>query len=394
MTSNDTTLSILRDVAVDLISVDELLGKLRRDAPLRVKYGADPTSPDLHLGHAVSLGLLGRLQGLGHTIVLIIGDFTARIGDPSGRSKTRPMLTAEQIEENLGTYIAQVGRFVDVGGCEIHRNGEWFDHMSSSDLLRVMSHHTLAQILDRNDLSDRHRDGLPISMPEMVYPMLQAHDSVMVEADLEIGGTDQLHNLCVGRDYMRSVAMESQCVATLPLLVGTDGCLKMGKSTGNCIGVTDEPNDMFGKVMSLPDHALPQYVHAFMERPPNVVTRSAADDPMLLKGLVARRIVAMCHGEDAADGAAEEFQRTFSRRELPSDIRQVSGLCGERWIVDLLRETGMAATNGEARRMVRQNGVMLGGTKVIDERAIVAVHDGDVLRFGRRFVRLVQGSTD
>jgi tyrosyl-tRNA synthetase len=262
----EAQLEILAGNCVDFHSREELLAKLREGRPLRIKYGADPSAPDLHLGHSVPLWRLRQFQDLGHTVVFIIGDFTGMIGDPSGRSKTRPMLSREQIEANAQTYAQQLGKILEVDQCEVRYNSEWFSQMTTAEFLAIASHYTLARMLERDDFAIRMRDGIPISMLEMMYPLVQAYDSVAVDSDVEIGGTDQLFNFLVARDIMRAYGKVPQCVMTWPLLVGLDGKDKMSKSLGNYVGITEPPNEMFGKLMSIPDAAMPQYYELLLAK--------------------------------------------------------------------------------------------------------------------------------
>lgn len=394
-------LELLTSDAVNMVLREELLEKLKRGRPLRVKYGADPSAPDLHLGHSVPLRRLRKFQELGHRIVFIIGDFTGRIGDPSGRSKTRPMLSEEQIRANAKTYAEQVGKILDVSQCEIAYNSEWFGKMDAADLLRLTSHYTVARMLERDDFAKRLAEESPIAVLELLYPLVQGYDSVAVRADVEVGGTDQLFNLLVGRDIMRAYGLEPQVVLTWPLLVGIDGTEKMSKSLGNYVGIAESPGEMFGKLMSIPDDLLPQYLQLLLEWPAEKV-REALEaveagqvNPRDLKDEMAREIVATYHGEDAAQEASEEFRRVFSQRELPSEMPDVEVAAedltnGAIWIIKLVRAAGFAPSNSEARRLVRQGGVRINDEPIKDDTASVVVKTGDVLKVGRRrFGRIV-----
>lgn len=399
--SPEQQLEVLVGDAVDVVSREELLEKLRREKPLRVKYGADPSAPDLHLGHSVPLWRLRKFQDLGHHIIFIIGDFTGRIGDPSGRSRTRPMLSEEEIRANAATYAAQVGKILDVSRCEIVYNSQWFSEMGADGLLRLAGHYTVARMLERDDFAKRMAAESPITILELLYPLIQAYDSVAVRADVEVGGTDQLFNLLVGRDIMRAYGLEPQVVITWPLLVGTDGKEKMSKSLGNYVGVTEQPQEMFGKLMSIPDSALPQYLSLLLEYSAEEVAelerrmQAGEVNPRDVKDEMARRIVALYHGEEAAIEASEEFRRIFSQRQLPSDMPEVVVKAehledGKVWIVRLVRLAGFAESNSEARRLVRQGAVRINDRPVEDENATVAVSTGDVLRVGRRrFAKVV-----
>ncbi len=399
--SPEEQLELLTRDAVDVVSREELLEKLKSGRPLRVKYGADPSAPDLHLGHSVPLWRLRRFQDLGHTIVFLIGDFTGRIGDPSGRSKTRPMLSEEQVKANAATYAAQVGRFLDISKCEIVYNSEWFSRMGAEGLLRVAARYTVARMLERDDFAKRMAAEQPIAVVEMLYPLVQAYDSVAVRADVEIGGTDQLFNFLVGRDIMRAFDMEPQVVMTWPLLVGLDGREKMSKSLGNYVGVTEPPGEMFGKLMSISDALLPQYMELLLGASREEVARAEQDmatgavNPRDLKDRMARGVVALYHGEAAAEEAAEEFRRVFSQRELPSEMPEVRVRAeemteGRVWPVRLVVAAGFAASNSEARRLLRQGAVSINDQTLADEEASVEVKTGDVLRVGkRRFGRIL-----
>jgi tyrosyl-tRNA synthetase len=373
--------------AVDVIPREELDRRLRSGETLRVKLGIDPTAPDIHLGFVVVLKKLREFQDLGHTAVLVVGDYTARVGDPSGRSKTRPVLSPEDIEANTRTYLEQAYLVLDREKTEVRRNSEWLAGLSLADVIELTRATTVARILERDDFSKRFSAGDPITLTELLYPLMQAYDSVALDADVELGGTDQLYNLLMGRHVMEYYGKEPQCVLTTPLLVGTDGERKMSKSLGNYVGVTDPPNEMFGKVMSIPDHLMPDYYSLVLDRPmPDA-------EPVEQKRELARSIVRMFHGEDAA----AEAERTFDavvRREVPEDVPEVElppdgdGV----WIVDLITLAGFAGTNGEARRFIRGGAVRLGGEIIKDEHLKLATGDlkDQVLQVGkRRYARLV-----
>ncbi len=393
-------LHILTQGAVDVVDEKELLAKLRQDRPLRIKYGADPSAPDLHLGHSVPLRRLRKFQDLGHQIVFIIGDFTGRIGDPSGRSKTRPILSEEQIKANAQTYAEQVGRILDVSRAEIHYNSEWFGPMLASDLLALASHYTIARILERDDFHRRIIGGIPISMLETMYPLVQAYDSAAIRADVEIGGTDQTFNFLVGRDIMRAYGQEPQVVMTWPLLVGLDGTEKMSKSLGNYVGIAEPPGEMFGKLMSIPDDLMPQYHRLLLHYSDEQVAELEASiasgtlHPREAKARLAEALTAQYHDAAAGCKARAEFDRVFSEGLLPSEMPGVAVTAedlaaGGMRIVALVARAGFAPSNSEARRLVQQGAVTLGGTSVRDVNAQVTPQDGDVLQVGkRRFARV------
>jgi tyrosyl-tRNA synthetase len=373
--------------AVDVIPRDELDRRLKSGVPLRVKLGFDPTAPDIHFGHAVVLRKLRQFQDLGHTAVLVIGDYTARVGDPSGRSKTRPILSPEQIEENTRTYLEQAYLILDRERTEVRRNSEWLAPMRMADVIELTRAVTVARILERDDFSKRYSAGDPITLTELLYPLLQAYDSVAIDADVEIGGTDQLYNLLMGRHIMEYYGKKPQCVLTTPLLVGTDGTAKMSKSLGNYIGVTDDPREMFGKAMSIPDEAMSDYYSLVLRQEPPEAP------PVEQKRELARSLVRMFHGEEAVADAEEHFD-TVVRREVPEDAPEVvlPEDTREVWIVDLITRAGFAKTNGEARRLIRGGAVRLDGETIEDERLSLPTEalEGKVLQVGkRRYVRLV-----
>ena len=372
--------------AVDVIPRDELDRRLGSGETLRVKLGIDPTAPDIHLGFVVVLSELRLFQDLGHTAVLVIGDFTARVGDPSGRSKTRPVLSVEQIEENTRTYLEQAYLVLDRERTEVRRNSEWLAPLKMEDLIGLTRATTVARILERDDFSKRYAANDPITLTELLYPLMQAYDSVAVDADVELGGTDQLYNLLMGRQVMEYYGKEPQCVVTTPLLVGTDGKIKMSKSLGNYIGVTDPPREMFGKAMKISDEPMPDYYRLLLDRP------MPEDEPVEQKRELARSLVSAFHG----DAAARDAERTFEavvRREVPEDAPEVEVPPGEEvWIVDLITRAGFANTNGEARRFIKGGAVRVGGEIVRDERLSLRPDalEGQVLQVGkRRYARLV-----
>jgi tyrosyl-tRNA synthetase len=381
--------------ASEIHSREELLEKLKLDRPLRIKYGADPTAPDLHLGHSVPMMRLRRFQEAGHQVVFIIGDFTARIGDPSGRTKTRPMLSREEIEHNAETFAEQAGKILDIEACEIRYNSEWLEDLGSDGLIRLSSHYTVARMLERDDFKTRFEAETPISVREFLYPLVQAYDSVAVEADVEVGGTDQLFNFLVGRDIMRAYGMAPQVAATWTLLVGTDGTEKMSKSLGNYVGVTEPPEEMFGKLMSIPDDVIPHYWALLTDDGFEGAERideamlTEKRHPMDVKKELARRIIARYYDEEAAGAAQAEFEQVFSRGEKPSEMPDLPvEACdiedGRVWIVKLVRGCGGASSNSEARRLIEQGAVRLNDEKIEDQTANVEVSEGDILQVGKR----------
>jgi tyrosyl-tRNA synthetase len=362
----------------------------REGRPLRVKLGLDPTAPDLHLGHTVVLQKLREFQDLGHRVVLIVGDYTARVGDPSGRSATRPPLTGEQIDANAATYQAQAFRVLrdDPDLLEVRRNSEWLD-MRMEDLFRLTRTTTVAQLLERNDFAKRFRARTPISILELLYPLMQGYDSVAIRADVELGGTDQTFNLMLGRDVQRAYGMPEQCVLTLPILPGVDGADKMSKSLGNHIGVTEPPGEMYGRTLSLPDEAMASWIALLALD--DVQTQARPRDR---KRAIARALVRRFHGDDAAADAEAAFDRQFIARELPAEIPSLTVLPGPDGLVHLpaVIAEAFGRSRSEARRLLGEGAVKLGGEAVSGADVPAEAVAGKVLQVGRRaFVRLDLG---
>jgi len=390
---------IIASGAEAIVPREALVEKLKKGRPLRVKLGVDPTAPDLHLGHAVPLRKLRQFQDLGHTVVLIIGDFTAFIGDPSGRNVTRPALTREQIDEHAQTYIDQAFKILDPDRTELRRNSDWLAPLDFADILRLTSQFTVARILERDDFAKRYAEQRPISLHEMLYPLAQAYDSVAVEADIEIGGTDQLFNLLAGRELMEKRGMEPQVCLTTPLIEGTDGVQKMSKSYGNYIGLTDAPDEMFGKVMSIPDELMVKYYRLCTPVPVDEVDRieaglaAGSERPNLIKRRLAREIVALYHDAAAAASAEEAFDRVFKRHEAPEDIPEVAVSATDPvHLPALLRELGLVPSSGEGRRLIDGGGVRIDGEPVPSKVYDIAwdAVAGKVVQAGkRRFARPV-----
>ncbi len=377
------TVEALTGHAVDVLPQGGLEQKLKLGRPLRVKLGVDPTSPDVHLGFAYVLDRLAEFQHAGHTIVLIVGDYTARIGDPSGRSKERPVLPDEELDANAQFFAEQAFRILDRKLTEVRFNGEWLGKLSYADTVRLARTMTVARLLERDDFANRFAEHVPISLSELLYPVMQAYDSVAIEADIEIGGTDQRFNLLAGRDVMPQYGLEPQIVITFPLLVGTDGELKMSKSRDNYIGITDAPAEMFGKTMSIPDAALPQWweMLAGGEHP---------DDPMSWKLELARRITSRWHGDAGAQAGEEHFTRVVRHGEAPPEVPAVALPGGDPVHLPalLVAEFGVASTS-EARRLIEQGGVKLDGAPAPGLDVPRSVLAGALLQVGkRRFARL------
>jgi tyrosyl-tRNA synthetase len=387
---------LLGDHRVVEVQVRENLEKkLRSGRPLRVKMGFDPSRPDLHIGHWVGFKKLRQFQDLGHTIVVIIGDWTAQIGDPTDRSAARTMLSAEEVNRNAQTYLDQVSKVIDVSRAEVVRQTTWFGDFDLADVVRLAAKYTVAQMLRREDFARRYEAGTPIVITELLYPLLQAYDSVAVKADIEVGGTDQTFNLLVGRDIQKEFGQEPQDILTVPLLVGTDGERKMSKSYDNYVGVTEDPITSYGKLMSIPDSALEQYLRLATEIPTEEIDAMLAAmangelNPRDVKDRMATAIITDLHGAAAAEEARAEFDRVFRSRELPTEMPEVS-IDLPAGILTVLVQAGMAGSNNEARRLIEQGGVRLGGEKVESAEMMVQLSEPTVLQVGRRrFARLV-----
>jgi tyrosyl-tRNA synthetase len=360
-------LKTLRRGVTSILPDGELEARLAESRPLRVKLGVDPTAPDIHLGHTVVLTKLRQFQDLGHHAILIIGDFTARIGDPSGRSATRPPLTAAQIDAHARTYEAQVFKVLDRSRTEVRRNSEWLASLALEEVIRLMAAMTVARMLEREDFRQRYRSGTPIGLHEFLYPLLQGYDSVEVRADVELGGTDQTFNLLVGRDLQALHGQQGQVAMVLPLLEGTDGVQKMSKSLGNHIGVTDAPEDMYGKVMSLSDTLMVRYYELLSQYPAERIEaiRSGTDHPMEAKKSLAEEFVSRFHGSVAAQRAREFFEERHQKRgaHRPDHVRVGAGV-NEVWVCQLMKDIGFAPSTSEARRLVAQGAVKVDGQAI------------------------------
>lgn len=403
MISPEEQFHIIQSGAAQIVPEKALMDKLKRGKPLNIKLGVDPTAPDIHLGHAVPLRKLRQFQDLGHQVTLIIGDGTALIGDPSGRNSTRPQLTREQIKENAQTYVDQAFKVLDPEKTTLRYNSEWILSLGMEELLKIASNFTVARILERDDFHNRYTSELPISLHEFLYPIMQAYDSVVIKADVELGGTDQLFNLLAGRELMEKMGMEPQVCLTLPLLEGTDGVKKMSKSYGNYIGLTDAPNDMFGKVMSIPDELMVKYYRLASTVPVDQIDAIekglAADEihPNRCKRDLAQNIVAAYYDEEAAKEAEAAFDRQFKQHEVPEDIPEFAADLtpneeGTVYLAKLIADSGLTKSTGDARRMIDQGGVKINGEAVAAKAYNVAPStlEGAVIQVGKRkFVRLV-----
>lgn len=381
-------LEIIRRGTVEVISPEELKEKLNRRKPLRVKFGADPTAPDIHLGHTVVLQKLKQFQDLGHQIVFIIGDFTARIGDPSERSEARKPLTTEEINKNAKTYQKQVFKILDKRKTEVLFNSKWFDKMSSSDVLELSSHSTVAQMLARADFKERFNREIDISILEFIYPLLQAYDSIQVKADIEIGGTDQKFNLLMGRQLQRDFNQKPQVIITMPLLEGTDGVKKMSKSYGNYISITEPPKEMFGKIMSISDELMVKYYELLTEENLDKVKKM---HPRQAKAELAKEIVRKYYDETEAEKAEEEFEKVFVKRELPEEIKEVRIREKKIWVVDLLVKADLATSKNEAKRLITQGSVKINQKRIKDSDMDLLMDREYIVQVGRRkFRRIIQ----
>lgn len=385
--TTDEQISFLTRGCVDIVSKADLAKKLESGKTLKVKLGCDPTSADLHLGHSVALSLVRRFQDLGHKAVLVIGDFTAAIGDPSGRDSTRPVLAREQILQNAKTYTDQAFKVLDPAKTEIRFNSEWLDpFVHGKDLLQTLQKITVAQVLERDDFKKRMAAGNPISMLEVLYSLFQGQDSVALEADVELGGTDQIFNLLVGRQLQKNNGIEPQVALTVPLLVGLDGVKKMSKSYGNYVGLNDAPSDMFGKLMSIPDELMPMYYELLTSEN---VDEMKAMHPMAAKKKLAGILVTRFHGEQAAKDALANFEKVFSKKELPTDMPEFKPEPGA-LISAVLFAAGAAASKNKARGLIEQGAVRLKGERITQDGPLT-FENGDVLQAGKRhFFKLVK----
>jgi tyrosyl-tRNA synthetase len=400
-------LAVIRRGTEQIVPADELQKKLERSVktgkPLRVKLGIDPTGFDVHLGHTVVLRKLRQFQDLGHQVVLIIGTATAAVGDPSGRDKSREGLTPEQIERNAETYLTQIAKVIDVSRAEVVRNSDWFNRFGFAEMLRLLGHITMQRMLERDEFEKRIKEGTPIYLHECLYPLMQGHDSVEVRADVELGGTEQLFNLMVGRDLQRSAGQEPQICLTVPILRGLDGVKKMGKSVGNYIGVGEPAATQFAKVMSIPDELMSEWFQLLTDRPLEDIRHLTGEDvesgqtiihPMEAKKTLARDIVAFYHGKDGAVAAQAEWIKQFSQKQDPDEVEvapvpRSELVDGKIAIVKLLVLIGIAKSNNEARQKVIEGAVTIGPdrSKVTDPKAMIAVSEGLVIRLGSRHIR-------
>jgi len=389
-------LELIQRGTVEIISLEELREKIKnfyeKGIPLKVKAGFDPSAPDIHLGHTVLLRKMRMFQDLGHTVYFLIGDFTARIGDPSGRSTTRRPLTHEEVKKNVLTYEKQIYKILDKEKTKIVYNSSWYGKMKFEEILDLASHYTVARLLERDDFLKRYKENKPITLLEFLYPLMQGYDSVVLDADIELGGTDQKFNLLVGRELMRDYGKAPQVIITLPLLEGTDGKEKMSKSLNNYIGIDEAPEAMFGKIMSIPDEIMPKYYELLTNLPLDILKNK---HPREAKFNLAEEIVRQYYGEEKAKKTGQEFERVFKEKEVPENIIEFklspSELKERRiWIVKLMRLLNFASSNAEARRLIEQGGVTLDGEKITDPNLEVEIKKPLILKVGKfKFAKIL-----
>lgn len=398
MTDVSNALEIIKRGCEDLLVEEELAQKLRAGRPLRVKAGFDPTAPDLHLGHTVLLNKMRQLQDLGHSALFLIGDFTGMIGDPTGKNATRPPLSREDVARNAVSYTDQVFKILDPARTEVLFNSAWMDKLSAADLIRLAATHTVARMLERDDFGKRYRSNQPIAIHEFLYPLVQGYDSVAMQADLELGGTDQRFNLLMGRELQKHYGQPPQCVLTMPLLEGLDGVNKMSKSLGNYVGITESPNEIFGKLMSISDELMWRYIVLLSARPVGAVRQwrdevAGGRNPRDIKVAFAQEMVERFHDRAAAERALGHFEARFREGALPADMPEIAVPAGAPIaLVQVLKQTALTASTSEAMRMIDQGGVRIDGEKVSDKGLTLAPGTTAVLQVGkRRFARVKVG---
>lgn len=396
-------MDLIKRGTVEIIPEEELVQKLEKsikeNKPLKIKLGCDPTRPDLHLGHSVVLRKLAQFQKLGHQAILIIGDFTGMIGDPSGRNSSRPPLSFEEARANGKSYFEQASKILDKEKTKIVHNSEWLGKMTFEDVIKLSSKYTVARMLERDDFTKRYKNGIPISIHEILYPLAQAMDSVAIESDVELGGTDQKFNLLVGRDIQREFGIAPQVIITMPLLVGTDGVEKMSKSYDNYIGINDSPKDIYGRTLSIPDNLIYTYFELATDVSNEELNKIKEDlsnqqvNPRDIKRALARKLVEMYHSKQAAIDAENEFDNIFVKKGLPDEIPEFQFEDGmnEIDILDLIVKVGFAPSKGEARRLVTQGGVTINGEKISDFKAIINLGNEFILKVGKRnFIKITR----
>ena len=398
MKTIEEQLEIIRRGTDEIIPEEELIEKLKLGKPLTIKVGFDPTAPDLHLGHTVLINKMRQLQDLGHNVVFLIGDFTALIGDPTGKSATRPPLSAEDIAENAATYQEQVFKILDESKTTIKFNSEWMDGLGSAGMIKLAAQHTVARMLERDDFKKRYQSNQSIAVHEFLYPLVQGYDSVALEADIELGGTDQKFNLLVGRELQKNAGKAQQCILTMPLLEGLDGVKKMSKSLDNYIGITDVPNEMFGKLMSISDELMWRYFELLsfrsledIESLKNDITQGA--NPRDIKFLLCEEIITRFHDEDSANAAKADFIQRFQKNAIPDDLDEfLVDLSVGLPVANLVKEAGLCSSTSEAMRMVKQGAVKIDGEKIIDPKELILKNENFVLQVGKRKFVKVQPS--
>lgn len=394
-------MDIIKRGTSEIIPEEELVKKLedsiKNNKPLNIKLGCDPTRPDLHLGHSVVLRKLAQFQKMGHHAILIIGDFTGMIGDPSGRNATRPPLTKEQTKENAQSYLEQATKILDKDTTEVVFNSSWLGTMTFEDVIKLASKYTVARMIERDDFTKRFKAGIPISVHEFLYPLAQGMDSVAIKSDVELGGTDQKFNLLVGRDLQREYGLSPQVIITMPLLVGTDGVEKMSKSYNNYIGISDSSKDIYGKTLSIPDSLIFNYYELASDVSSDELAKVKSDledttiNPRNIKRNLARKLVAMYHSEEEAERAEKEFDEIFVKKGVPDEIPEFEiKESNNIEIIDLIVLTNLAPSKGEARRLIMQGGVSIDGNKITDVKALIEIVSGSVLKVGKRnFIKLI-----
>ncbi|KEI35973.1 tyrosyl-tRNA synthetase [Francisella sp. W12-1067] len=390
MSSIQQTLDIIKRGVDEILLEEELVKKLQKGKPLIIKFGCDPTAPDIHLGHTVVINKLKQLQDLGHEIHFLIGDFTAQIGDPTGKNATRPPLTAQEVAKNAETYTSQVFKILDKEKTIVRRNSDWFNNMSAADMIKLASKSTVARMLERDDFSKRYKNNQSISIHEFLYPLVQGYDSVVMKADIELGGTDQKFNLLMGRELQKQNNQEPQVIITMPLLEGLDGVKKMSKSSQNYIGIEEPANDIFGKIMSISDELMWRYYELLSFKSLEVITNLKQSvlegtNPRDIKIELAKELIQRFHSVEAAENAYQDFIQRFQKNQIPEDINVVElDIKGSLPITNLLKEAGLVASTSEANRMIKQGAVKVDGEKVDDNKLVFTAGTENVFQVGKR----------
>ncbi len=396
MFSIEEQLRIIKRGTLEIINENELIEKLKKGRPLRVKLGVDPTSPDIHLGHTVVLNKLKDFQDLGHQVILIIGNGTAVIGDPSGRDKARSLLTPEEIEKNAKYYSDQAFKILDRNKTEIRYNGDWLLKLNLKEIVSLSSHFTVARILERDDFFNRYKKGEPIYLHEFLYPVMQAYDSIVIDADVELGGSDQKFNLLCGRELQKELGKEEQIAILMPILRGIDGVKRMGKSLKNYIGINEPPNEMFGKIMRIPDHLIIEYYELLTNIDPQELENikkaiDEGDNPMKYKLRLAKEIVKRYHSEEDANKAEEEFIKVFSKKEIPEELEVFEVDKNEINLLDFLKDKNIIQSKSEGRRLFEQGGIYVDGKRFNDPSFLLKIDKENIIKVGKRkFIKVVK----